>query len=171
MPAFQSREQQNQLEELSEAPYAGPWGGIQSEMPLDRIESLGLNDILNMICRKGALSVRPGFTMLPPFPDASPTLGLFDFFDSSGVRHQMGISNIVLYEWQGGPQTWVKIPGPALTGGSTQLFSAAVVNYKFLFSQGVDKIMSYDGLSGAYAVVSPNAPSAKYLLELDFKLV
>lgn len=171
MPAFVSRAQQNQLEELSEVPYSGPWGGVQSELPLDRIEPYGLYDIVNMICRKGALSTRPGFTTLSTFPHNGPTLGIFDFFDSSGTRHQMAISDTRLFEWVGGTQTWLEIPGVLFTGGPTQLWSATTNNYLMLFSQGVDKIQAYDGIAIAVAPVSPNAPAAKFLEEYNLSLI
>lgn len=171
MPAFQSRDQQNQLEELSEVPYTGPWGGVQSEMPLDRIEPYGLYDIVNMICRKGALTVRPGLTLVPQFPHVGPTLGIFDFFDAIGTRHQTALSNTRLFEWIGGSQTWLEIAGTLFTGSPSQLWSAVAVNYLMAFSQGVDKVQLYNPVAGTYAVASADAPAARFLMELNQYLI
>ena len=45
--------------ELPEFPVRGPFGGIQSELPLDMIEGLGFANALNVMFYKGATRVRP----------------------------------------------------------------------------------------------------------------
>ncbi len=46
MPAFIDRAQQNSSEELDEFSNVGPFGGVQSEVPLDQVEQFGQIDIL-----------------------------------------------------------------------------------------------------------------------------
>lgn len=171
MPNFQDRAQQARAEEQFEFPIRGPFGGIQSELPPASIESFGFSDMLNMILRKGTASVRPDFTALTLIPNPQePIVGIADFFDKNGVRHQVIITPTRLLLWNGAGQTWTQITG-ALTGGATDIFEWAVVNYKLLFSQGVDKVQVWDGITVGFAAASANAVAAKHLMEINNYLV
>src|SRR5882672_2221648 len=106
MPAAQDR-QQVRSEELFEFPITGPFGGVQSELPLDQIEEYGFADSTNFLFRKGVAYVRPGFTALPPFPTPTnePVLGIADFFTRNGVRIQVVITQTRLLRWNPSTQT------------------------------------------------------------------
>jgi hypothetical protein len=150
-------------QELPELSFHGPFGGIQSELSADVIENLGFADCVNMILRKGLAQVRPGYTALASPDGANPILGINDFFDTLGVRHQVGITKSSLFPWDG--SNWTQLIG-ALTGGAGMLFSSTVVNGKFLFSQGTDAVQMWDGMANNFGPVSPNAVPAFHMMEL-----
>jgi len=170
MPAAQDRSQL-QIEEIAEFPTTGPFGGIQSELPLTQIEDYGFADINNFILRRGFASVRPGWTALAPFPAPTnePILAVADFFNSAGTHIQCVITPTRLLQFVGG--AWTVITGPAFGGTASQLFGWDVVNYNLCFSQGVDKIWMWDGISASYVQSSVNAPPARYLAEVDLHLI
>jgi hypothetical protein len=169
MPSVPSR-QQLQTEEIAEFPTTGPFGGIQSELPLTEIEGFGFSDITNFILRRGYASVRPGWTALPPFPAPAnePILAVADFFNIDGLHIQCVITPTRLLQYISGG--WTQITGPAFGGTSTDLFSWDVLNYKLCFSQGVDDIFMWDGVASTYTQIA-GAPPAKYLAEVDLHLI
>lgn len=173
MPNFQDRAQQAVGEEKFEFPIRGPFGGIQSELPPGSIETYGFNDILNLILRKGTATVRPDFTALTLMPNPQePIDGIADFFDANGARHQMIITPTRLLQWSGGgPGSFTAIPGAAFTGPASAIFDWAVVNYKLLFSQGVDKVQVYDGIINSVGPASANAVAANHMFELNNYLI
>lgn len=176
MPPFPSR-QQTLGEELPEFSQTGPFGGIQSQVPRDLIEQFGFSNVLNMIFRLGRVTVRPSYDELISFTDAGfppeeDIYGIFDFFTSDAVRIQTVTTPTRLFEWTAG-QTWQEIlPGGygPLTG-TTELFSFTTVNGKELFSQGIDPVMLWDGVTANFDIASPDAVPAKYLMELQTHLL
>lgn len=160
-------------EEMREFPITGPFGGIQTELPLDQIENYGFATIDNFMLRKGAASLRPGFTVLPAFsaPANEYILGFADFFNASGVRQQVAFTQTRLFKWNAGPQTWTQITGTAFTGSTSQPFSWDVVANKLCWSQGADQIYIWDGIAGAYTLASVMAPAANYVAEIGLHLM
>ena len=160
-------------EELYEAALTGPFGGVQSELPLTEIEAFGFADVKNFIFRKGAAYVRPGWTALPPFPltPNEPIMAVADFFNINGDHIQCVITPTKLWQWVTGIQNWTQIIGPAFSGSPSQLFAWDVLNYVLCFSQGVDKVFTWDGIAAAYVQSSVNAQPAKYIAEIGLHLV
>jgi hypothetical protein len=158
--------------ELQEFPVAGPFGGVQSEMPLDMIEDYGFLSLSNIVLRKGTASVRPGAipTTLMPNPQ-EPWLGIGNWFADPSNRIQFGITPTRLLKWQSGTQDWAPITGGPLTGPADQLFGWAVVNYKLCFSQGYDNVQLWDGITPGFADAGAGAIPARYLMELNEHLV
>lgn len=172
MPGMQSRKQQAPSEELLEWPITGPFGGVQSELSQTAIEPFGFVDTKNIIFRQGVATVRPGYTALTAMPSTQePILAIADFFDVNGVHHQVVLTPTRLLSWNPGPQTWTVITGPVFSGTSSQLFSWDVFNYKLVFTQGANKILSWDGISPNYVLTSANAPAAKYIAEIGLHLM
>lgn len=173
MPSLQQR-QQARTEELFEFPITGPFGGVQSELPPTEIENYGFQDATNVIFRRGAASVRPGFTALTPIPGIQePIIGVVDFFNNLTTRIACVMTPTRLLRWNGSPANdWTEITGPGFTGGPTQLWSWDVVGQKLCFSQGADPIWIWDGVSGSYVSADPvNAPPANYLAEIGLHLM
>src|SRR6266404_3673485 len=135
MPTTQDRSQLRS-EELQEFPITGPFGGVQSELPLDQIEQFGFSDTSNFLFRKGVAYVRPGFTALPAFPAPAgePVLGIADFYNKNGNRIQVAMTQTRLLQWNGAG--WTQIAGTAFTGTVNQTFGWDVINNKLCFSQG-----------------------------------
>jgi hypothetical protein len=160
--------QRDTSDQVPYIPFRGPFGGIQSEVPLDFMEGLGYADALNMIFRQSRCTTRPGYNALPALPNADPgpIMGIFDFFNAVGVRIQCVITPIALYTWNG--SAWTVITG-TLTGGPGQLFSFSVLDYLLLFSQGQDVIQQFDGISGAFTPTTGGFP-AKFLCQISFHL-
>lgn len=157
--------------ELPEAPSRGPFGGIQSEVPLDFVENLGFADALNIMFRKGAAFARPKVNTLALMPNPQePWVGVADFFTSVGDRIQVAVTPTRLFKWDGAAQDWVLITG-TLTGGPNQLFTSSVVGGKLFFCQGVDKVQVWDGITVGFADAAAAAVPAKYLNELNFHLL
>jgi hypothetical protein len=157
-------------EELYEAALTGPFGGIQSELPLTEIEAFGFADVKNFLFRKGAAYVRPGWTALPPFPltPNEPILAIADFFNALGTHIQCVLTPTKLWQFVGGG--WTQITGPAFTGSAAQLFVWDSLNYLLCFSQGVDKLFLWDGIGVVYTQVATAQPF-KYVAEIGLHLV
>lgn len=162
--------QRDTSDETPYTPFRGPFGGIQSEVPLDFIEGLGFADALNVIFRLGRCTTRFGYNQLPALPggDIGPILGIFDFFNNIGNRVQIVITPTHLYTWNG--TAFTVITG-TLTGSSSQIFSFSVLNYKLCFSQGTDPVQLFDGVGGTFAPAAAQAVPAKFLTEVAFHLL
>jgi hypothetical protein len=175
VPAFVDRAQQNSSEELDEFSNVGPFGGVQSEVPLDQVEQFGQIDILNMLLRKSAAETRPGFTALHalPAPANEDIVGIADFYTNAAARIQTIQTLTRLLQWDPTAQNWVNIPpgSGALTGGTGDLFTWTVVNNILCFCQGVDNLKGWDGIAGTFTNLSASAFPAKYLMELETHLV
>lgn len=175
MPNFINRPEQNVIEELQEFSNTGPFGGIQSEIPLDQVEQFGQVDVLNMALRKSVAETRSGYTTLPayPAPANEDTTGIADFYTSAATRIQVVMTLTRLIEWNSGTQNWTNIPpgSGALTGGPFDLFTWTVVNDILCFCQGIDNLKGWDGIAGTFTNLSASAFPAKYLMELATHLV
>ena len=137
MPAERTAEQMQA--EFPEQVMRGPFGGIQSELPLDSIEKLGFRDCVNIISRKGVMGTAPGYVSLlgGNNTEANPVLGAYDFFDAGGARHQVVFYQDVLFSWDGPSQTWTQLTtaiGP--TGRASNYFAFEDVNYLMCYTQG-----------------------------------
>jgi hypothetical protein len=165
--------QPRQTEKPEFAGMQGPFGGILSEIPPHKTEQYaGFVDIQNMICRQGQIQVRQSYNPITSMPDPQePILGVFDFFEKNGNRIQVIITTTRLIKWNGATSDWTVIGGGPLTGSATQIFTASVVNQKFCFSQGVDKIQLWDGIGGAFAAAAAAAVPARFLCEVATHLV
>lgn len=175
MPAFTDRAQQTSSEELEEFSNAGPFGGVQSEVPLDQVEQFGQVDVLNMFLRRSFAETRSGFTTLAalPSPANEDITGIADFYTNQNNRVQTIQTLTRLLRWDATAQDWVNVPPAvsALTGTATDLFTWAVVNNILCFCQGVDNLQGWDGITGTFGVLSASAFPAKFLMELDTHLV
>lgn len=157
-------------EELYEFPITGPFGGMQTELPIDQIENYGFLDTTNFLFRLGAAQLRPGFTSLAAMPPpAEPVLGFADFYNSQAVRIQVIFTPTRLLQWNG--SGWTAITGPALTGVASQTFGWDVINSKLCFSQGTNQLMIWDGIANSYALASASAPAAPYIAEIGLHLM
>jgi hypothetical protein len=180
--------------ELPEYPFTGPFGGVQSEVPLDRIGRNGFAEVQNVLFRKSHAQSMPGFTALPRPAYGSqiyqlvgdigglsgaiaglsssafdgPVIGIADFFNVNGVRCFVIWTPTSMYTWNGG--TWQQIAG-TLHGSSTQYMSWDIIGYKLYFSQQQDIINYWDGIANSFSQASASAVPAKYLCELNFHLL
>jgi hypothetical protein len=163
----------SQTEEFFEFPITGPFGGIQSELPLDQIENYGFADTTNMLFRKGVCYLRPGFTLLTPFPVTAnePVMGIADFFNKNGVRIQVVFTPTRLLRWNSLTADWTEITGPGFTGAATDTFTWDVIGNKLCFSQGKDKIFYWDGITPNYIQTSVSAPAALFIAEIGLHLM
>jgi hypothetical protein len=169
MPQLQDRNQ-IRSEEQYEASLTGPFGGVQSELPLTEIESFGFADVKNFIFRKGAAYVRSGWTALPAFPAPAnePIMAIADFYNILGAHIQCVITPTRLLQFVNG--NWTVITGPAFSGNANQIFSWDVLNYLLCFSQGVDKLFTWDGIAPTYNQVATAQPF-KYIAEVGLHLI
>ena len=159
MPNFISRPEQNVIEELQEFSNVGPFGGIQSEIPLDQVEQYGQVDVLNMTLRRSVAETRSGYTTLPayPAPANEDTTGMADFYTNVATRLQVAMTLTRLLKWDSSTQTWVNVPpvSAPLTGGPFDLFTWAVVNNTLCFCNGVDPIQIWDGIAANFGPAAP----------------
>lgn len=170
MPPLQNRQQQSRSEELFEFSMNGPFGGTQSELPPTEIEELGFLDTTNMIFRKGAAYVRPGYSALAALPDGFPALMFADFFNKNGVHIQVAASKSHVYQWNG--SGWnAALTGTAFTGGASALWSWDILNGKLCFSQGADIIWTWDGIAAGYVQSSASAPASQHIAEIGLHLM
>jgi hypothetical protein len=96
-------------------------------------------------------------------------LAIADFFNVNGAHIQCVLTPTKLWQFIAGG--WTQITGPAFGGSASQLFTWDALNYKLCFSQGIDKIFTWDGIAAAYVQSSVNAPPAKYMAEIGLHLV
>jgi len=172
VPGIANRAQQARSEEQQEFPIVGPFAGILSEMSPGRIERYGgFLDLNNIMLQDGRADVRPGWTALTAMPNPQESImGVADFFDNKGARHQVIFTPTRMLLWNGAAATWTVVAG-VLNGTVDTPIDWAVVNYKLCFSQGVNKVQVWDGNSGNFAVASANAVAAKYMMELSTYLL
>jgi hypothetical protein len=118
-----------------------------------------------------------------------------DDFDNGFFHTLMAITHSTLYQI-GEDELAVEIPGVGgtLTGTPNDPFGTAIINGKYCFSQGVDKIMTFSFLttdetigqltgtiasqtwmlgemSGTFRILSPDAPACRYLLSYNGRLL
>jgi hypothetical protein len=156
--------------ELPEFSMRGPFGGVQSELPLEAIENYGFSDAVNMVFRQGRVHNRPLLNTLALMPSTQETwTGIADFFASNGNRLQVGFTPTRLLNYTGG--AWSSIYG-SFTGSSSNIFRTAVVGQKLCFSQGVDVTAYWDGIAGTITTpAGTGAVPAKYMAEVANHLV
>lgn len=172
MPVQVQDREQLRTEERLEFTMTGPFGGVQSELPIDQIENYGFLDSTNFLFRKGVATVRPGVNLLNPLPapSAEAIVGIANFYNHLGEREQVVMTPTRLIEWDG-VTPWVPITGTPLAGAATDYFAWDVVGNKLCFSQGVDIINIWDGIAAGYVQASASAPAAYFLAEIDLHLM
>jgi hypothetical protein len=184
--------------ELPEFSIRGPFGGINSETSVSAIEATGFMDCENRMFRKGEARVRPRLSYLPLEPSLAasvrimdlvgtieeqewspasvlvtnglpePWVGVADFDTVKGDTVQVAMTPSRLLKWSG--NGWSPVGG-GFTGTFLDRFATAVVAEKLLFSQGVDKVQVWDGITSGFDAVSPDAVPANVLFELDRRLI
>ena len=184
--------------ELLEFTIQGPFGGIQSEAPPERIENSGFADVNNILFHRGEARVRPRSNDLPVQP-ASPDPGLRiidlvgEIQDQTWTPSSLRLSTGLVEAWVGVADFfnvdgnrlqvamtptrmlqwvgggWSVLPG-GFSGLVTDKFSSAVVAEKLCTCQGVDKVMLWDGQSTSFGEIADSVPS-KFLMELANHLI
>ena len=187
-------------DELSDYAYVGPFGGVQSEVPLDKINRSGFAEVQNLLLRKAGAELVPAFIPLGKQPltgieiiqligeinalSANYPPGLISSLSSVGSASPiMGIADFFTVNgtrvfvvmtptgmFQWTGGQWLQVPG-TLTGSTSQFFSWDVVGYKLYFSQQKDVVQVWDGITTSFAAASGSAVPGKYLCELDFHLL
>jgi len=177
MPNVQDRVELGS-EELREKPLTGPFGGIQSELPVSLIEDYGFADCQNIAFRLGTAQHRPTYVSLPPLPGL--TSGEFvttfaTFYDSLGLIQQVVLTNLTrILSWNG--TVWTVLTGPPLPVFNLNPFSTAVLNGKLCFSLGGAfgnaPVFVYDPqLSPGTYVLTPNSSLPTFLAEIGLHLM
>lgn len=156
--------------ELPEYTFSGPFGGVQSEVPLDKIGLTGFADAQNVLFRKSSIQIAPLFAPVSlPISGTALVVGMADFFNVNGTRRFVAwTSDGKMWFWSG---AWTQVTGTLLTGTAQQFISWDVVGYKLYFSQQADKVQVWDGITAGYTAANAAAVPAKYLCEFDFHLL
>lgn len=158
---------QAKQDEISEYPFEGPFGGIQSEVALAQIGRTGFAEVQNLILRNSYMRTVLGFTSLVA-PSNEVIIGIGDFFNINGARRAVVWTPTKMYYWNTG--AWVQVTG-TLTGSTAQFMQWSVVGYKIYFSQQKDVVQVWDGITAGFASASASAVPAKYISELGFHLL
>jgi hypothetical protein len=99
-------------------------------------------------------------------------MGIDEYTNSAGIVELLALSTKRLYKLV--DDVWTQIPqSPSgdLSGTDTDLFWGVEIANKFVFCQGIDPVMVYDGESGFFQRVSVNCPPAKCGLAHQGRLV
>lgn len=178
MPSAKDRQELG-TEEIRESPVTGPFGGIQSELPVTLIEDYGFADCQNIAFRFGTAQARPTYFTLPALPGliANEWVTTFaTFYDSLGLIQQVVFTNNArMLSWNG--ITWTVLTGPALPLGNPQPYATAVLNQKLCFSLGGAfgnaQVFIYDPQAspGVYTLSSASSPLATFLAEIGVHLM
>jgi hypothetical protein len=141
-----------------------PVDGMWAFVPGQEVPVGGSPDMLNCVVRGNILMKRPGYALFPSGMSTlgNPIMGLFSAQDADNLTYLFAATNTTLYQMAPGSGTWALIAGPALTGGTSRLFSWELSQNSVIFSQGIDQVMRAP-FSGAYAILNANCPAAKYL--------
>jgi hypothetical protein len=152
----------------------GPWGGIQSELPLSLIEKYGVADAQNVLFRRGTAAARPAAVDITPFPLLAnePILAIASFYDSGGAENQIVITISRVIKWQ--PNAWTVLTGPALSGIQFP-FAWAVLNQELCFTQAFNNLSNTQVMlatgGATYTLSSANAPASVALAEVASHLI
>lgn len=155
-------------DELPEYSYVGPFGGIQTEVPIDKIGRTGFQEVQNVMFWKSQARNFPAFTALTA-PSNEIIIGIADFFNVNGVRLSVVWTPTKMYSYSSG--IWTQITGAALTGGAQQFMQWDAVGYKLYFSQQKDVVQVWDGITAGFVAASGSAVPGKYVCELGFHLL
>ena len=142
-----SGQQPNSLRdnEMPEYPFVGPFGGINSEVSLDKIGRSGFQEIQNVMFRKSQASIFPVFTALTS-PSGEIIIGVADFFNQAGVRISVVWTPTKMYTYNTG--VWTQITGAisySITGSVT---SGAFVNNEGVIQTGTNATGVMIGIVG-----------------------
>lgn len=156
--------------ELSEFPLRGPFGGIQSDLPIDLIEQYGFSSIQNLLLINGI--ARPFGGFVPVLSTSSQFCGMAEFFNGLGQKLVLTIQpGLARVNWYSAFPTGA---ATALTGTLSSAltpFSFSVVGGKLCFCQGIDKVKYWDGVATTFQDTSASAVPARYLFELGNHLL
>jgi hypothetical protein len=178
LPASQDRQQLRSEEQL-EQPLAGPFGGIQSEMPISMIEDYGFANSQNLALRFGEAFNRPTYATLPVPPGllfGEYALNFVSFWDSLGFRQEVLFTTNHIYAWTG--SAWTALAGPSIFPLVTPApFAWAVLNYKLCFCNGgpynTVPVYLYDPQAnpGNYTLSSASAQAPLNMAEIGLHLM
>lgn len=180
MPSSRDR-QQLSSEELTEQALTGPFGGIQSELPVSLIEDYGFADCQNLTLRFGTAQHRPTYTTLPALPAANGeyVISFATFWDANGNRQQVAITNIHILQWAAG--AWNVLAGPIIFANFPQVqpWSFSVLNNKLCFANGgvnvsaASQVFIFDPVvnPGNYTLSNAASPSPLNIAEIGLHLM
>jgi hypothetical protein len=165
-----------QVEEQNELSLAGPFGGIQSELPLTMIEDYGFDSTQNIAFRFGEAYNRPTFASLPSLGIGEIGLNFATFWDSLGYRQQILFTNARILAWNG--LAWNALTGPTIFPlVAPTPFTWSVLNYKLCFANGgpfnTVPVYLYDpqAAPGVYTLSSAAAQAPLNMAEVGLHLM
>lgn len=173
MPNIQDRQALG-TEEQREAPMQGPFGGIQTEVPLSMVSELGFAAASNICFRLGRAIARPGIlpqTTMGTYIAGTQLTGFTQFYVGAGAiqvgfKGQPGGGDGGVYQLTGG-NIWTLVAG---SGGLSPALHIAkgVLAGKLAYSDGTTPIRLFDGTT----ITNPSsAPQAQAIAELALHLV
>lgn len=122
-------------DELPEYSYVGPFGGIQSEVPLDKIGRSGFAESQNVMFWKSQAQLFPAFTPLSsPADPAEIIIGIADFFNVNGTRISVVWTPTKMFSYNSG--TWTQITGASSYNVAGALTTGVFILGEIVFQPG-----------------------------------
>jgi hypothetical protein len=134
-------------DELPEYSYQGPFGGIQSEVSLDKVGRSGFAEVQNVMFWKSQAQLFPAFTPLSS-PSGEIIIGIADFFNVNGVRISVVWTPTRMFTYTSG--VWTQILGASSYNVAGALTSGVFIQGEVVFQTG-------GGLATVNAVPVPGA--------------
>lgn len=119
---------------------------------------------LNSRVRLDKTSRRPGkVNEAPAKPNSTKVLGVYVLKENSGTVTFLRVTKSSIHKRSGTWTAFTAGTNGSLTGGDNDYFATAVVQNKFFYANGVDKIQRLDTAAVTYKEAGPNAPKVKFI--------
>lgn len=123
-----------------------------------------LTNAFNTRVRLDKTSRRPGkVNEAPTKPNSNKVLGIYVLKENNGIVTFLRFTKNSIHKRTGSWTAFAAGTGGSLTGGDNNYFSTAVVQNKFFYANGVDKIQRLDTGAVTYKEAGPNAPKVKFI--------
>ncbi len=139
-------------------------GGMITSIDSVDIPNGALTQAFNTRIRLDKTSRRFGkINEAPAKPNSNKVLGIYVLKENNGTITFLRFTPSSIHKRSG---TWTAFTagvGGSLTGTDADYFSTAVIQNKFFYANGVDKIQRLDTAAVTYKEAGPNAPKVKFI--------
>jgi hypothetical protein len=135
--------------------YYRPTRGIDSYSRLSKIQPQFSANIINMMITDGVLESRQGVVEVGDTSTDIMAVFTFSSPDSDDTLVRLRLTGMDV--WNG--TTWFPVPGVVFSGGPSDRFTWVGWGNELLVTNGVDKIVSYNRLTGVASVLVESFPA------------
>lgn len=152
--------------EVALQPYWAPPKGLNLTNRLSRLSPQEASDIKNMVLDDGSLKSRLGTSAVGTATD--DIMAVIAFVTPSQTGHLLRVTTTGIDRWDG--TTWTSVASTIFNGGTTDYFSFAGWGNELLMTNGVDKVYSYNPVTGEKGFIADSVP-AKHITVFGGRVV